>query len=110
MEQQAAEIEGGGGGFGGGPSGAQAPSLTRLNAALTHVYDVVSAADAAPTTQALAAASQLQRSLSTTLARWSELKGSIGALNQQLKGAGLPPIDLSKPAPVEENGGGEDEP
>jgi hypothetical protein len=110
LDQDAARLEGGGGGFGAALSGPQAQSMTRLNGSLAHVYDVVGAADAAPTTQAVATANQLQQSLSATLSRWDEVKVGIGALNQQLQGAGLPAIDLNRPAPAraEESGEGDE--
>lgn len=111
LDQQAASLEGGRGGFGASLSGPQAQSLSRLNAAVTHVYDVVGAADTAPTTQAVDAANQLQQNLSATLSRWNDVKNGVGALNQQLQAAGLPAIDLNKPAPVPSaEDSGEDEP
>jgi hypothetical protein len=85
------------------------PGLARLNTSLAHVYEVVSAADAAPTTQALAASEQLQQSLSEALSRWNQLKAAVTSLNQQLQSVGAS-IDLNKPTPPSEDGGGEDEP
>jgi len=110
LDQDAGRLEGGGGGFGAAMSGPQAQSLSRLNASLAHVYEVVEAADAAPTTQAGETASQLQQNLSATLSRWNEVKNSVIALNQQLQGAGLPAIDLNRPAPTraEESGQGDE--
>ena len=111
LDQQAAGLEGGRGGFGASLSGQQAQSLTRLNAALAHVYDVVGAADVDPTAQAVDAANQVQQNLSATLSRWNDVKNGVGALNQQLQAAGLPAIDLNKPAPAtEDEDSGEDEP
>jgi hypothetical protein len=111
LDQQAAGLEGGRGGFGASLSGQQAQSLARLNAALAHVYDVLGAADAAPTAQAVDAANQVQQNLSATLSRWNEVKNGVGSLNQQLQAAGLPAIDLNKPAPAPaEEDSGEDEP
>lgn len=110
LDQQAAGLEGGRGGFGASLSGPQAQSLSRLNAALGHLYDVVGAADAAPTTQAVAAANQTQQNLAATLARWNDVKNGVPALNQQLQAAGLPAIDFNRPAPAaaEEEGGGDE--
>jgi photosystem II stability/assembly factor-like uncharacterized protein len=101
LDQQAAAVEGNSGGFGGSMSGPQAQSLSRLNSALAHTYDVVGAADAAPTTQAVAAADRLQQSLGAVLSRWNEVKNGITPLNQQIQPAGLPAIDVNKPAPTQ---------
>jgi len=111
LDQQAAVLEGGRGGFGAPMSGPQAQSLSRLNGALVHVYEVVGLADAAPTTQAVAAANSVQQSLTATLNRWNEVKSGIAALNQQLQNSGLPTIDLRRPAPPQaEDDSGGDEP
>jgi hypothetical protein len=111
LDQLAATVEGSGGGFGANLAGPQAQSLRRLNGALVHVYDIVSMADAAPTTQAVSAADQLQQALRATLLKWDEVKNGIGPLNQQLQSAGLPTVDLNRPAPsVAEEGGEGDEP
>jgi len=109
LDKDAATIEGGGARRP-NSAGPQAQGLAHLNSNLAHVYEVVSAADAAPTTQAVAATDQLQQSLSATLARWNDVKKAIPAVDQQLKSAGLPGIDLNKPAPAAEGGGEQDEP
>jgi len=81
-----------------------------LNGSLARVYDIISLADAAPTTQAVAAADQLEKELATAISRWNEVKTGVASLNQQLRGGGLPAIDLHKPAPgqPEDEGGGEE--
>jgi hypothetical protein len=111
LDQQAGALEGGGGGFGAGLSGSQAQSLARLNGTLAHLFEVVGLADAAPTTQAVAAADKVQQSLTASLNRWNQVKGGITTLNQQLQSSGLPTIDLQRPAPPQpEDDGGGDEP
>ena len=111
LDQEAASLEGSGGGFGASFAGPQAQSLRRLNGGLVHVYDIVSMGDAAPTTAAVSAAEQLEQGLNTTLSKWSQVKGDVTTLNQQLQGAGLPSIDLHKPAPsTADDSGEEDEP
>ena len=110
LDDQAASLEGRGGGFGASMSGPQAQNFTRVNGALAHLYEVAGLADAAPTTQANAAAITVQQTLTAALNRWAELKNGIAALNQQLQSAGLPPIDLGRPVPAppqEEDGGDE---
>src|SRR5437868_6826864 len=110
LDQQAGALEAGGGGFGANLSGPQAQSLTRLNSALAHVYEVVSVADAAPTTQAVAAADKVEKALAAAIARWNEVKAEITSVNRQLQSGGLPAIDLKKPAPAppEDEGGGDE--
>jgi hypothetical protein len=73
--------------------GADGESLTRLVGEFAGILQLVDGADAAPTTQAVAAAEQLERTLSELLATWSRLKSQdLPALNQQLRQANLPPV------------------
>ena len=85
---------GGGGGFGfGGPAAGGKPTLTRLSGQLLGLLMLVEAADATPTTQAVAASTKVQGELTTLLGRWGELKNSdLKALNEQLRQADLPAI------------------
>jgi hypothetical protein len=96
LERKAAALEGTGGGFRGGGGGAGAssqPSLSRVSGELLGLMGLVEGADVAPTTQAVAAARQLQSSLGQILARWSETKDKdVKALNEQLVRAGLPAL------------------
>ena len=110
LDQQAGALEAGGSGFGANLTGPQAQSLTRLNSALAHVYEVVSVADAAPTTQAVAASDKVEKALAAAIARWNEVKAEITSVNRQLQSGGLPAIDLKKPAPAppEDEGGGDE--
>jgi hypothetical protein len=58
-------------------NGAGAPDavgLVALNEQLAGVLDTVEGADAEPTTQAVAAASDLEKSLAVALAQWSDIK------------------------------------
>ncbi|MGE5344402.1 MAG: hypothetical protein ACM3JH_00470, partial [Acidithiobacillales bacterium] len=50
--------------------------FSRLNAELLTLLDIVESTDAAPTTQAFAAAAELEKALDTALARWKEIAGS----------------------------------
>ena len=64
-----------------------------MNGELLGLMALVEGADVAPTTQAVAASEQVQRSLAGVLSRWSELKAKdVNALNEQLVKAGLPAI------------------
>jgi photosystem II stability/assembly factor-like uncharacterized protein len=70
-------------------------NFTQLHSQLATLYEVLQQADAAPTTQAAAAAADLQRRLAETSKRWGELKGKeVESVNAQLRAAGLPPLTL----------------
>jgi hypothetical protein len=57
-----------------GPRTGTAQSLVRLNGELAGVLDAVEGADMDPTTQTVAAAADLERSLAAVLAQWSEIQ------------------------------------
>jgi hypothetical protein len=57
-----------------GPRTGTAENLVRLNGELAGVLDAVEGADMDPTVQIAAAASDLERSLSSVLAQWSEIQ------------------------------------
>ena len=59
-----------------GVSGSPAAGLARLNEQLATVLDTVEGADAEPTSQVVAAASELEKSLNALLARWSDVRRS----------------------------------
>jgi hypothetical protein len=101
LEAKAAPIEGEEGGYGtrylSTPEGR---SLSRLNSGLSALVSALDTADAAPTTQQVAMFVELEKALEEQLSTWGQLKSKdIPELNEQLKKAGLPPIDLQKPVP-----------
>ena len=101
LDAKAAPIEGQAGGYGARylstPGGR---SLARLNSGFNALVTALDTADAAPTTQQVAMFGELDKALEEQLSAWAELKAKdIPALNEQLKKAGLPPIDLQKPVP-----------
>jgi hypothetical protein len=53
---------------------ANAVGLVALNEQLAGILDTVEGADAQPTTQVVAAASELEKSLAAALAQWSDIK------------------------------------
>jgi hypothetical protein len=57
-----------------GPRTGTTENLVRLNGELAGVLDTVEGADMDPTTQVVAAADDLERSLASVLARWSEIQ------------------------------------
>ena len=101
LETKAASIEGEEGGYGtrylSTPEGR---SLARLNSGFNALVGGLDTADAAPTTQQTAMFVELEKALEEQMSAWSQLKSKdIPELNQELKKAGLPPIDLQKPIP-----------
>jgi hypothetical protein len=101
LDAKAASIEGKEGGYGArylnSPEGR---SLSRLNGGFSSVVSALDTADAAPTTQQVAVFGELDKALEEQLSAWERLKSKdIPALNQELKKAGLPLIDLQKPVP-----------
>jgi hypothetical protein len=68
-------------------------SLGRLADELGRLLETLQEADAAPTTQVVAACSQTQQKLTRLLARWAELKSKdMKTLNNQLREANLPTL------------------
>jgi photosystem II stability/assembly factor-like uncharacterized protein len=66
-----------------GPRTGTAESLVRLNGELAGILDAVEGADMDPTTQVVAAASDLERSLASVLAQWSEIQRARLRRNSQ---------------------------
>ena len=100
LEAKAAALEGDEGGYGtrflSTPEGR---SLARLNTGLGAVLSALDSADAAPTTQQSGMFADLEKALTAQLASWEQMKSKdIADLNAQLSRAGLPVIDLQKPA------------
>ena len=92
LDRKAAALEGGAGGPPPAP-GASEENLTRSNGQLTTLLDVVEEADAKPTARMAAAVAEVEKTLETQLDRWKELSTrDVGALNEQLRRAGLPPV------------------
>jgi hypothetical protein len=59
-----------------GTSGGAAAGLAKLNGDLATILDIVESADAEPTTQTVAAAADLERSLNALLTQWSNIQRS----------------------------------
>ncbi|MBI3652529.1 MAG: glycoside hydrolase [Acidobacteria bacterium] len=100
FDKKAAALEGAvgnglrGGGGGNAPGSGEA-NFTRVSSELSALMNLVEGADVQPTTQAVAAFREAQKTLATLLARWQELKEKEGkALNDQLRQANLPQIKL----------------
>ncbi|MFL6335954.1 MAG: WD40/YVTN/BNR-like repeat-containing protein [Pyrinomonadaceae bacterium] len=71
------------------------PNFDQLHTAFATLYELLQQADAAPTTQAVAAAAELQRRLREALPAWNEFKSKeVESVNVQLRAAGLPPLTL----------------
>jgi hypothetical protein len=57
-----------------GTQGGAAAGFVRLNEQLAGVLDIVEGADAEPTTQVVAAADALEKTLTSLLAQWSDIQ------------------------------------
>ncbi|HEY6210410.1 MAG TPA: hypothetical protein VIW28_15220, partial [Gemmatimonadales bacterium] len=57
-------------------------NLSRLNGELVSLYGVVEGADAAPTTQAVAAVGELEQALAAQLETWRALRERVLQLQQ----------------------------
>ena len=75
-------------------------SLARLNGGLNALVSALDSADDAPTTQQIATFAEVEKALEEQLSAWGQIKSKdVPELNQQLKKAGLPLIDLQKAVP-----------
>ena len=74
------------------------PSFTILRGKLTDLFRVLQGVDAAPTTQAVAAGSQLQQMQTSLMESWKQIVSQdIRSLNQQLRNSNLPQISAEAP-------------
>jgi ABC-type phosphate transport system auxiliary subunit len=93
LDRKLAALEGVGGR---GPNGGAANgemNLVRLNGAFGGLLDVFQDADAAPTTQAVAAISDMQKSLAALRQQWNDLADKeLKSVNDQLSSSQLPAI------------------
>jgi photosystem II stability/assembly factor-like uncharacterized protein len=79
-------------------------SLTRLNGGFQTLVSALDTADAAPTTQQSAMFGELDKALQEQLSTWAQLKSKdVPVMNENLKKAGLPQIDLQKAVPGEDD-------
>jgi photosystem II stability/assembly factor-like uncharacterized protein len=106
LQAKAASIDGEEGGYGARYlSTPEGRTLSRLNSGFNTVVSGLDTADAAPTTQQVAMFGELDKALEDQLSAWTQLKSiDIAALNEQLKKAGLPAIDLQKPVSAGSDG------
>ncbi len=99
LQAKAAALQGEEGGYGAHflatPEGR---TLARLNSGYSTVLSGLDSADAAPTTQQTAMVADLDKALAEQLAAWTQLKSKdLAELNQRLKKAGMPAIDVLMP-------------
>jgi hypothetical protein len=96
LDAKAGALEGAGGGRGfgrRGGGGGGAPTFAAVASELDSIMGLVESADAAPTSQAIAASDELQRTFSGLVSKWNDLKRhDVPALNEKLRAAGLQPI------------------
>jgi len=95
LDKKAAALEGANESDASNAGNASETNLTKLNAALLSLLDTLQDADAAPTTQAVQASSELQQKFSMLQARWNEFKNrDVKQLNEQRSAAKLPLLKL----------------
>ena len=95
---------------GSGPAAHQ-QTFAQLNSQFAQLLAVVDGADAAPTQTAQDTTGDLQRSLTTLQTQWDDLKAhDIHTLNDQLRRANLPTINLAAALAPEQETEGDDEP
>lgn len=115
LDKKCAQLEGAtqSGFYGTPPPGKQPENFSTLNQHFAAILAAADSADAAPTTQANAAAHELHEDDAALGKQWSSTRDTeIPQLNRGLKKAGLPEIDPRKPL-AEKPGGvadGDDEP
>ena len=94
LDKKAAALDGGTGGAGRASAGGD-QSLARLATEFNTIMGIAEGADAAPTTQAIAAYNQSQKSLDNLVARWNEIKTrEVSDLNEKLRQANLQPLTV----------------
>ncbi len=90
-----------------GPDAAKRPpGIDKVTSDLTELYGELQQADALPTAAQLAACAHLETEAKEVLPGWEEFEQrQIPALDQKLRGAHLPPIDLNRqPTDMPESG------
>ena len=108
LEEKVAPFEGAAPGF--GPAARQ-QTFAQLNAQFGQLLSAVDGADAAPTQTAQDTTGDLQRSLNALETQWDDVKArDINALNDQLRRANLPAINLAATVEPEQETSGDDEP
>ncbi len=93
IEKKLTELTGRSSGIDAFGGSSREPGFAGLSVNFLGLMNLVEGADMAPTTQAIAASADLQKSLSALLARWGEIKTTdVKTLNEQLRKAGKPAI------------------
>ena len=78
-----------------GRGNTEGESLGRFGGELGRLLAVLQGADAAPTTQTVAAVGAARQALDGLLKRWADVQAKdVPALNEQLRQGGLAPVDL----------------
>jgi photosystem II stability/assembly factor-like uncharacterized protein len=108
LEQKVAPFEGAPQGFG---QAAHQDSFAQLNGQFGQLLGAVDGADAAPTQTAQDTTGDLERALPTLQNKWDDVKAhDVPTLNDQLRRANLPVINLAVTVAPEQETAGDDEP
>jgi hypothetical protein len=88
-------VMGGRGERGGRGGGSREPTFARVQGEMGQLLNLLQRADAMPTSQLVAACGEAQKTLTGLVERWRDSSGKeLKALNEKLREAGLPPINL----------------
>jgi photosystem II stability/assembly factor-like uncharacterized protein len=94
LDRKAAAFEGRSAGIDAFGVSSREPGLAGLSNNLLALMNIIDGADVAPTTQAVAASDDLQKTLNELLARWTDLRNKdVKTLNEQLRQVGLPAVN-----------------
>ncbi len=97
LEKKLTELEGRSSGIDAFGGSSREPGFAGLSTNFLGLMNMVEGADVAPTTQAIAASDDVQKSLSALLTRWEEIKTKdLKSLNDELRKAGKPIISLNR--------------
>ena len=97
LEKKLGELQGRSSGIDDFGGSSREPGFAGLSTNFLGLMNMVEGADVAPTTQAIAASGELQKSLTTLLARWEEMKTKdVKTLNDRLRKAGKPLILIAR--------------
>jgi len=95
LDESLASLTGAEGGFRGGRSGGGQESLRALNGELARVFQIIQGSDNAPTSQAVAAANDLGKSVQAQIQTWRNLSTTqLQVVNRQLQKDNLPALEI----------------
>jgi photosystem II stability/assembly factor-like uncharacterized protein len=99
LEKKLGAIAGQGGGGGRGGAAAGPPTLGQVSGEYGALYGLIDSADGRPTAAQTAVLQEINAKFTKLMAQWGEVKTKdLPALNEQLRKAGLPPVEIKAAA------------